>query len=152
MRAVGIRVAGPLSKRRRAGPLRRTVNAMPNALCHAGIDNRGGRGSSARAHCLGGCRDRRRCSTALAICDTMYNQILGADNKIGEGWFAGPFPPPLPSNEASPSARHGRRKRNVSKALSARPLRFAAQELRGKFSEWPFSLPTCGLAQQRYRN
>lgn len=58
--------------------------------------------------------------------------------------------PPLPSSEASPSARCGRRKRNVPKVLQVRPLHCAARELRAAFSEWPVSLPTCGLKPPPY--
>ena len=58
--------------------------------------------------------------------------------------------PPLHSSEASSSARCGRRKRNVPKALQVRPLHCAARELRAAFSEWPVSLPTCGLKPPPY--
>lgn len=61
-----------------------------------------------------------------------------------------PPSPPLPSSEASPSARCGRRKRNVPKALQVRPLHCAGRELRAAFSEWPVSLPTCGLKPPPY--
>ena len=61
-----------------------------------------------------------------------------------------PLPPPVPSNEASPSARCDRKKRNVPKALQVRPLHCAARELRAAFSEWPVSLPTCGLKPPPY--
>jgi hypothetical protein len=36
--------------------------------------------------------------------------------------------------------------------LLGRPLHRAARELRVAFSEWPVSLPTCGLTPRRYRN
>ncbi len=65
-------------------------------------------------------------------------------------WVRIPSSPPLPSNEASPSARCGIRKRNVPKALRIRPLHCAARELRAAFSEWSVSLPTCGLKPPPY--
>jgi len=34
--------------------------------------------------------------------------------------------------------------------LQVRPLHCAARELRAAFSEWPVSLPTCGLKLARY--
>ena len=74
--------------------------------------------------------------------------------KTAEGatlpWVRIPPAPPFPSNEASRSARCGRRKRIVPKALQVRPLHCAAREIRVAFSEWPVSLPTCGLKPPPY--